>query len=604
MSKKAKIITVLTLLFLVAGTAGFIIFINYSLEPGYHVPDPAETGSDIIVAAPSPGDDRPGDSLSTQTTPSPEPSEIPDYVEIPDEPPILVGLPDFEPFAIPGTDPDIMVASTGIMADGQIVDSFTLPDRIDFGFGSTYSWYGGITTFRGNNFRDSASYGYADIRNGQFGDTWFMGTSSLTAPDGYTWAGVGWTGQPLIVEWPEQTRHIMNMHQWAKDTDGLIEVILSALDGYVYFAQLETGRATRDPLFIGYTFKGAGAIDPRGYPLLYVGAGYASARGLGRIFVISLIDGSILHTFGNSDGFAPRGWNAHDSSPLVDADTDQLIYPSENGVIYILKLNSFFSPEDGTMTIEPSAPVKWRFVGKRSHAAGKYWLGFEASPAIWRGHLFIPDNGGHLICLDLNTLQLVWVQDVLDDSNSSPVLELENGHPYLYISTSFHGGWRAPTDSSAPIPIWKIDAMTGEIVWRVDYICYTASGVSGGVQGSIALGKNDLSDLIFVPVARTPSRGRGILTALDKQTGDIVWEFNHSAYGWSSPVCVYTESGKGYVVFATSDGRMHLIDGITGVVLDSILIGGGGTIEASPAVYNSTVIVGTRALRIWGVQLT
>ena len=37
------------------------------------------------------------------------------------------------------------------------------------------------------------------------------------------------------------------------------------------------------------------------------------------------------------------------------------------------------------------------------------------------------------MCLDLNTLQLVWVQDTLDDSNSTPVLEIEKGHLYLYV---------------------------------------------------------------------------------------------------------------------------------------------------------------------------
>lgn len=47
------------------------------------------------------------------------------------------------------------------------------------------------------------------------------------------------------------------------------------------------------------------------------------------------------------------------------------------------------------------------------------------------------------MCLDLNTLQLVWVQDTLDDSNSTPVLEIEKGHLYLYVSTSFRLGWRS-----------------------------------------------------------------------------------------------------------------------------------------------------------------
>ena len=61
----------------------------------------------------------------------------------------------------------------------------------------------------------------------------------------------------------------------------------------------------------------------------------------------------------------------------------------------------------------------------------------EDSVAVYKGYAFMADNGGNLMCLNLNTLQLVWVQDVLDDSNSTPVLEIENGHLYLYVSTSF-----------------------------------------------------------------------------------------------------------------------------------------------------------------------
>ena len=60
----------------------------------------------------------------------------------------------------------------------------------------------------------------------------------------------------------------------------------------------------------------------------------------------------------------------------------------------------------------------------------------EDSAAIYKGYIFMTDNGGNLMCLDLNTLQLVWVQDTLDDSNSTPVLEIEKGHLYLYVSTS------------------------------------------------------------------------------------------------------------------------------------------------------------------------
>jgi len=567
---------------------------------GAAVPSPTPAGAGLPETSGSNGtggDAQPeGQGMSGESAGPVEPEET----EEPEEP-IESGPPVFEPYPAEGTEPERMLASFAIMSEGQIVESFRFARPIDFGYGEDYSRIEGITTFRGNNFRDTASYGFADIRDGRFGEKWSRNTGSLTAPDGATWAGHGWTGQPLIVKWPKQTRLMMNMHPWAQERDELVEVVYAAMDGYIYFAELETGEETRSRIRIGYTFKGAGAVDPRGYPLLYVGAGYPSSSGAARIFIISLVDGSVLHTFGAGDGFAPRNWTAADAAPLIDAANDRLIYPSENGVLYIIDLNSEFDPSGGTLSIAPSDPVKWRFRGIRSQKGG-YWLGIESSPAIWRGHLFLADNGGHLICLDLNSLEPVWVQDVLDDTNNSPVLDIEDGRPYLYISTGFHGGWRASSGSSAVVPIWKFDAATGEVVWRTDYTCFTSDGVSGGVQGTIAMGKNKLDGLIFVPVARTPVRSSGILAAIDKASGEVVWEFRTSEYAWSSPVCVYDKDGKGYIIYCTAGGSMYLLDGLTGEKLDSLLLG--GTTEASPAVYGSTVVVGTRAMKIWGIKLT
>ena len=563
--------------------------------------DPPDAVIEIVPAKPSPPPEFPSAAPSFG---SGEGSEAtPETIEE-EEDPVDPGpvYPAFEPYASEETLPELMVLSSAVFAEGEILDSYVLPEGIDFGYGFEYPGIEGITAFRGNNFRDSASYGIADIRNAKFGETWTQATGNLTAPNGEYWSGHGWTGQPLIVKWPKQTREIMDMHDWAKEADELIEVVYASMDGNIYFNELETGKPTRDKLYLGFTFKGSGSLDPRGYPLLYVGAGYDSARGSSRIFVVSLVDGSVLYTFGESDGFAPRGWPAADGSPLVDAVTDSLIYPSENGVIYIIKLGSEFDPEEGTMRIDPSDPVKWRFTGTRSHVAGKYWLGFEDSPVIWRGHLIIADNGGHLICLDLNTFELAWVKDVLDDTNCSPVLELEDGHPYVYISTSFHPGWRASAGSSATVPIWKIDAETGQTVWQTDYECYTRTDVSGGVQATAAPGRDELGDLVFVPVAMSPERNSGTLAALSKETGEAVWEFHTRAYSWSSPVCVFDQTGKGYIVYCTSDGNMYLLDGLTGEELDCINLG--GLIEASPAVYGSTVVIGTRVMKIWGVKLT
>jgi len=552
--------------------------------------------------APEPG---PEPEPKPEPEPEPNPSQEPepeDYSEADTGtdagPPVL---PDFDPRATDNTAPDIMLLLTTIMSNGEIVDDFSLTPRIDFGFGGDYSQIEGITTFRGNNFRDGASYGSANIREVKFGEKWSRGTASLTAPDGAVWTGHGWSGQPHIVKWPKQTREIMNMHDWAKEQQELIEVIYPAMDGYIYFQELESGKDTRNRLFIGFTFKGCGAVDPRGYPLLYVGAGYNGAGGYARIFVISLIDGKVLHTFGHGDGFALRSWYAADAAPLIDADNDRLIYASENGVLYILDLNTDYDLAEGRISIDPST-AKWRYKGRRSHVNAQYWLGYEASPAILRGHAFLADNGGHLICLDLNTLKAVWVKDVLDDTNNSPVVSIEGDQPYLYISTGFQGGWRENANVPAVVPIWKIDAVTGETVWQVDYFCRTVSGLSGGVQGTIAPGKNGLEDLIFVPLARTPTASAGILAAVNKNTGKVEWEYETSRYSWSSPVCVYDKNGKGYIIHCTSDGVMHLLDGLTGGLLDKVNLG--SLIEASPAVYGDHIVIGTRGQQIWGVRLT
>jgi len=530
-----------------------------------------------------------GDGPDGETTPVP-PTATP-------EP-----LPEFEPYSVDSTNPYNLLSSTGVMVNDSTVDSHNLAEPIDFGYGEDYTQVEGVITFRGNNFRDTAFYGTANIVNKTFEEKpWNIATGSLSAPNGAYWSGNGWTGQPLIVKWPKEKRAIMtNMHEWAREKEELVEVIYATMDGNIYFVELETGSRTRDDLFIGYTFKGAGSLDPRGYPILYVGAGYHSHRGNARAFAISLLDGSILYEFGASDPFSLRGTLSYfDGASLIDAETDQLIYPGESGILYIIKLNTVYNEAAGTLTMNPSDVVKWRYNGVRS-ASGNFWVGVETSPIIWRGHIIMADNGGNLMCLNLNTLEIVWVQDILDDSNSTPVLEFEDGHPYIYVSTSFHLGWRSSYE--ADVPVWKIDAMSGEVVWRHDFVCYSVSDLSGGAQASPAIGKNELKDLIFYSIARTPQIGMGKIVALNKHDGTIVWEKTTQIYSWSSPVAIYDENGKGYLIYCTTGGYMYLIDGLTGDILTNIDLG--SNIEASPAVYNNIAVVGTRAAGFYGVKIT
>lgn len=528
----------------------------------------------------------PAVTVQPTPTPTPEPTPTP------------VGLPDFKPHSVDGTEPERLISSTAIMVDGEVVEEYESDYEINFDMPERYTELEGIVTFRGDNFRSGAAYGTAAVSSKTLTKVWSKSTSGLSDTDGIYWSGSGWTGQPLIVKWPEATRkNISAMYDWAREKEGLVEVIYATLDGHVYFYELTSGEYTREPLNLGFNYKGAGALDPRGYPILYVGSGVDSVNGRSRVKVVNLIDNSVMFEFGHNETFANRGWHMFDSSPLVSAETDQLIYPGENGILYIIHLNTKYNEQTGELSVDPDNIVKWKYNGVRS--GSRYWLGVESSAAIINNYIFLADNGGNLMCLDLNTLELVWVQDVLDDTNCSPVVDVEDGHPYIYISTSFHYGWRSY--STAAIPIFKIDAETGEIVWRTDYTCYTVQDLSGGVQGTIAVGKNKLSDMIFVPIARTPGASSGTLAALKKDTGEVVWEKETSMYSWSSPVDFYDADGNGYLLYCNSGFNMFLIDGKTGEQLDYMNLG--GNIEASPAMYGNYAVVGTRAMRTYCIQV-
>ena len=536
------------------GVLAYVVLLLATAEPKQRAAEtlPGQPGSAAAVPADTGGNTEltvPPDVTDPGPEPTPEPTPTP--------------LLAFDPYHTEETDPDLYVIREGYQRTAVQVDGVTLAEDepyqaeepIDFGYGGDYTDVDGIITFRGNNFRDSASYGYANMTQYKFGDAWSFDTGTFTY-DGETWSGSGWVGQPLIVKWPKETKAIMNMYNWAKADDELVEVIYATMDGNIYFLDLATGQKTRDALNVGFPFKGAGALDPRGYPIMYVGAGYDGPKGYARAFVISLIDFEILHTFGHTDveangGFTLRGNLSYfDGSALVDAETDQLIYPGENGIIYIIKLNTQYDQAAGTLTMDPKT-VKWHYYGTNTSIMGGYWVGMEDSPIIWRGHLIIADNGGRLMCIDLNTLELDWVQNILDDSNATPVLSIEDGHPYIYVSTSFHYGWRSYT--TAPIPVFKIDAENGEIVWQTEYTCYTEKGVSGGVQSSVALGKGDLEGYIYVTVAKSDTNNNGLLVCLDRKTGEEVWR--HKAYyTWSSPVLVYKQVRHEYVPAGRPDG--------------------------------------------------
>lgn len=482
-----------------------------------------------------------------------------------------------------------------IIQNGSITGSFTRENAITFGDPTREGYFAlpGIATFRGDNYRTGAVYGTASIVKKTLTTVWEKDISSLSRPSGGAWTGSGWTGQPLVVQWDEETKQIMNLYPEKKAKADLVEVIYATLDGHIYFYDLEDGSYTRDPMNVGMAFKGAGALDPRGYPVLYVGSGDYTVDGrTPRMFVISLIDCKILYERGHSESFNLRYWYAVDSSPLVHAATDTLVWPSENGLLYTIKLNTHYDKAAGTLSVSPDEPVMARY----STSAGNT-IGYESSAVIVENYIYIADNGGMLFCVDLNTMALKWAQNVYDDTNATPVFSWEDGKGYLYTgcSTELTG------DKTY---IMKLDASTGEIVWEKCYsgVHYNKS-VSGGVLGSPVLGKKGtvLENTIIYPIGKTPDPYSGILVALDTATGKVKWEKSMNHYAWSSPVALYSESGDAYVILCDSNGDVHLMDGATGETLNTISVR--SNVEASPIVFNDMLVVGTRGQQVFGIRI-
>lgn len=543
-------------------------------------------------------------NLFATATPEPTPEPTPTPSPTP--------TPRFDtPHAVDSSNPANWGYATDIEVNGTVVESYNRETPIFFDYDEPYTNVNGVVTFRGDNYRSGAAYGTANVSARTLSKAWSFEIGEMTKPSGSgNWSGSGWVGQPLVVCWPQSTKQIMNMYDWAKQKEGLVEGILACLDGNVYFFDIESGERTRPVLQIGIPFKGAGALDPRGYPILYLGSGdnYPNDPSKTvRAVVYSLVDFSCLYTFGAyKDSFAIRDWHAYDSSPLVDAETDTLIYPGENAILYTIKLNTQYDEQAGTLTMAPSEVVKFRYNTTRSSAGStsseKYWMGYEDSAVVWGEYIYLVTNDGFMQCINLNTMELIWAQDVLDDTNASIVLEEDeaNRTAYLYVGTSLH--FTADENKYGTTPLFKINAVTGEIVWRFDVNVYTRSGVSGGVQATAIVGQNSISDLVIVPFARVPDADHGYLMAVDKNTGTERWRFATDGYSWSSPVAVYDASGNAYVVTCDSVGKVYLLDGRTGTQLSRF--DAERNIEASPVVYGNTIIVGTRGMDVFGIKIS
>jgi len=550
--------------------------------------DPSVSLADPVITVP------PTSEVTPEAVPDESPAELPE--EVPEETPAPTPVPPWElfhPHSLPETDPSI---NLGFQWASQIEGDLGSPF---FGMPADYTHLG-VTTFRGNNFRNSAAWGAANVAEERLALRYEIGTGQArrTASGGSgqeLWTGVGWPGQPAIVQWDMEIQQMMNLHPGMREREGLVEVIQAAMDGFIYFFDLETGEPTRDRISLnGEPMKGGVVIDPRGYPILYVGQGDLMHGGRFGYYIFSLIDGSELFFLDGRDAFAPRGWAAFDSNPLIDAASDRMILCGENGLVYNILLNTEFDRAAGTIGVNPVVS-RYRFTTDPHRRT----YGIENSPAAFGHYLFFADNSGLIQCVDMRTFEPVWVFDAGDDTDASLVLDWEAEYERLVIYTGISVDIQGPGGLAI---IRKLDGANGDVLWEWSIPCRHVPAVNGGVMATPILGEGDISDLVIFNVAKTLGIGSdGLLVAFDRMTGDVVWETGLPHYAWSSPVAVYREDGTSYILLADSMGVMRLFRGIDGEALDRLELH--SNVEASPAVFGNTIVVATRGQRILGIEI-
>ena len=588
----------------------------------------------IVVATDMPDEIEPealdGDEIPDEIVDEPQVGEIAETGdEVPDE-----TVVELEPEAVPSDEPASgklvitytensspkLIAESVIYDGGKKLNSYQREgeDAINMPAGDEYTPRAyGVLTFRNDAFRQNAASGtVGDVELTTLSTKWRTPAGSVRGSGSTTYYGIGWAGQPAIVKWTKEVREISNINAEKCDTSALKEVIIAGEDGRIYFLDLEDGQETREAINLGYPMRSTPSIHPLGFPLMSVGQfARKMASGTGDIGmrIYSLVNQKQLAMIDGLDKSYERPYysvGSFETSSLIDAASDTMISAGSNGMLYLTKLNSSFeynaNSNTGNMGISPSSIAMKSKVKKESN---KY-TAIEASIAMYQSYVFFADMAGYLRCVDTDTMETKWAVATGDAVEASIALDMdENGQLWLYTANTLQNRGKGNCQ------IRCFNAMNGEQAWVIEVNVAKQKKSIAGVMASPVIGQNQLGDYVYFTVSNVSKNGAktlgmsgaksGVLICANKTTGEIVWTYELSSYSYSSPVAVYNDAGKGWIVQASNDSRILLLDGATGEMLDVLVLK--GKINASPAVYKNTLVIGVQGSKdnaaIYGITL-
>ena len=557
--------------------------------------------TEVITETPSPEDEE-------TEAPTEEPTEAPTEAPtgVPTATPPLTGV------AADSADPSL-IKDTVIYNGSSKAASFVRERTMNVPIADAYPIQPiGVLTYRGNAFRMNAASGTVEDVS-ELSLLWTAEAGSVKGASS-TYYGIGWTGQPAIVKWSKEIRESTNIVDEKKYTTALKEVIVAGLDGRIYFLDLADGQATRPVINLGYPMRGTPSVHSMGYPIMAVGQyarKMASKTGDIGLYVYDLLTQKRVYWIDGLDGKANRpyyGVGAFDTSALFDRNSDTMVAIGTNGMLYTAKLNTEYSVSEEKITIEPTMVS---MISRTNRQADKY-TAVQSSPAMYGAYVYYADMEGILRCVDTTTMTTVWAVDTDDAVEAAIALDMdENGDLWLYTANTLD------TRSRGDCTIRRFNALTGEEDWALPVNLVKAkNGKIPGAMASPVIGQYELEDMVYFTLSNVSAAGAtaifgestgetaGVLLALDKVSGEIVWAHALDKYSYSSPVAVYSKEGQGWIIQASSSGLITLLDGLTGTVINTLKVE--GTIDASPAVYGDTLVIGTTGKNtsyIYGIKL-
>lgn len=420
----------------------------------------------------------------------------------------------------------------------------------------------GLLTFRGNPSR--SYYGQGPVPRTEpkvlhrFPDT-PMCKSSENLGETKAWCGMGWTGQPLIAERKDR--------RWA---------IFGGYDGQVHFMDAITGERILPDVPTGDLIKGTPTLDPDGYPLVYSG----SRDNLLRVIAIDRPGAAeVLWTL-DSESVLPNLWNDDwDSSPIILGD--YLVEGSESSRFWVIKLNRSYDQLTGLASVNPKVVFTTPVWDDEVLAAnGDQETSVESSVAIYKDTAYFGTSAGLVWGYDLSPIRHGGVPTrvfrfyTAADNDPSVVVDDEG---MLYIAGEFDRDLPRAREVGQLAKINPRNA-TNPIVWTFNETAELHSGIYGtpGIVGETIIVTSD----------------DGKLTALNRSNGAVKWQMKLRGPLWGSPVVV-----DDVLLVGDCNGFFHAFDVTNPDVAPPELwsVELGGCIEATPAVWDGRVYIGTRA---------